>query len=372
VYISYKRTIKRDEIMKIAYFHWCFDQIGGGEVLARDIGKALDIPVHSIVGKENPFDFIDISNDLPFITNQFRRVRTMDYLAWSTVDVTKFGDFDIILSSGGTTRALVVPDHIPHVNLCLSTSRWLYDLYHYRLNKMGVLKSAIIPFAELMRLWDASVDNRVDYYISISPIIKRRLYKYLKRESDIIYTPINMHDYDNYVGWNEYYLFMSRLEPEKRPEEAIKACIEAKETLIVAGTGSMEKMLREKYKNYKNIQFQGFINDAQKTHYLATCKALIYPAVAEDFGIVPIEALASGKPVICSNDGFPPTLIKNKYGYITEGTSESILKAIKSMQEFNPQDLINCAKQFDFSIFKKNINERMNFYYEDFNSKFNK
>lgn len=359
-------------MLKVGFFHWSHDFTGGGEVLAKNIGEALNIPVHSIVGKENPFNFIDISDKLPFITKQFRRIRTMDYLAWSTVDVTKFGDFDIILSSGGTTRALVVPDHIPHVNLCFSTSRWLYDLYHYRLNKMGILKSAVIPFAELMRLWDASVDNRVDNYITISPIIKRRLYKYLKRESDIIYPPIDVSKYEHYDNIREYdyYLYLSRLEPEKRPEEAILACIKAKENLIVAGTGSLEKILRERYKSNRNIMFQGFINESQKIRFLATCKALIYTPIAEDFGIVPIEALASGKPVICSNDGFPPTLIKDKYGAITDGTSEGISNAIKSMPEFNSQDLINCAKQFDFSIFKEKLNERMNFYYNDFNNKF--
>jgi glycosyltransferase involved in cell wall biosynthesis len=358
-------------MLKVGIFHWNFDNIGGGEILAKNIGEALNSPVHSIVGKENPFNFIDISDKLPFITRQVRKIRTMDYLSWSTVDVTKFGDFDIILSSGGTPRALVVPDNIPHVNLCFSTSRWLYDLYHYRLNKMGILKSTIIPFAELMRLWDASVDNRVDYYISISPIIKRRLYKYLKRESDIIYPPI---DFSQYIRNNsisdDYYLFLSRLEPEKRPEEAILACIKTNERLIVAGTGSLENKLKEKYKLNKNIKFQGFVDETQKIKLLANCKALIYPAIAEDFGIVPIEALASGKPVICSNDGFPPTLIKDKYGVITDGTSEGITSAIKSMPEFNSRDLINCAKQFDFSVFKERLNKIMNLYYDDFNNKF--
>jgi len=357
-------------MLKIGFFHWNFDNIGGGEVLAKNIGKALNIPVHSIVGKNNPFQFIDISNSLPFITKQVRKIRTMDYLAWSTVDVTKFGDFDIILSSGGTTRALVVPDYIPHVNLCFSTSRWLYDLYHYRLNKMGMLKSAVIPFAELMRLWDASVDNRVDYYITISPIIKRRLYKYLKRDSDILYPPIDFYNYLHTDINKSYYMFISRLEPEKRPEAAIEACINENVTLIIAGTGSLEDKLKNKYKSNNNIIFRGFMSEDEKIRHLATCKALIYPAVAEDFGIVPIEALASGVPVICSNDGYPPTLIENKYGVITNGTSQEIASAIRNMPEYNSQDLINCAKQFDFEVFKARINKLINLYYEDFNNKF--
>lgn len=354
--------------MRVGFFHWNFSGIGGGEVLAKNIGEALDIPVHSIVGKENPFKFIDISNTLPFITKQVRKIRTMDYLTWSTVDITKFDDFDIVISSGGTTRALIVPDHVPHVNLCFSTSRWLYDLYHYRL-KFGILKTPIIPFAELMRLWDASVDNRVDYYISISPIIKRRLYKYLKRDSDIIYPSIDCSKYENKTS-ERYFLFLSRLEPEKRPEEAIQACINTHQKIVVAGTGSLSKKLESKYKNNKNIIFAGFVSEENKIELLSHCEALIYAPVAEDFGIVPLEALASGKPVICSNNGFPPILIKDKYGVITDGTSEGISQAIKTLPEFNPENLRRYSIQFDFSIFKERLNERIGFYYEDFNNKF--
>ena len=86
-------------MLKIGFFHWAHDFTGGGEVLAKNVGEALDIPVHSIVSGKNPFNFIDISDNLPFITKQVRKIRTMDYLTWSAIDVTKFGDFDIILSS---------------------------------------------------------------------------------------------------------------------------------------------------------------------------------------------------------------------------------------------------------------------------------
>lgn len=362
-------------MLKIGFFHWNFEYVGGGEVLAKNIGEALNIPVHSIISGENPFNFIDITKNLSFITKKIRNIRTLDYFTWSTVDVSKFGDFDLILSSGSTPRALVVPDHIPHVNICFSTPRWLYDLYHYRLNKIrGIFKTPIIPFAEFMRMLDSSVDNRVDYYITISPIIKRRLYKYMKRDSDIIYPPIDVLKYEHYdnIGEVNYYLFLSRLEPEKRPEEVIKACIMENEKLIVAGTGTLEKYLRNKYRSNKNIEFKGFITESQKISLLSTCKALIYPAIDEDFGIVPIEALASGKPVICANGGYPPTLIKNKYGMITDGTSKDIAWSIRNIPEFNKDDLINCAKQFDLSIFKESLRERLNFYYDDFNEKYNK
>ncbi len=367
-----KMEITQNHITKVGVFHWSFDNVGGGEVLANNIGKALDSHVYSIVSdKTNKFEFIDISNHLSSILKALRRVRTFDYLTWSSIDVTEFGDFDIIVSTASSCRALIVPDHIPHVNVVFSPPRWLYDLYHSRRKGMRFGNELVIPFAEAMRVWDSAIDKRADYYISISPIIKRRMWKYLKRESDIIYPPINVSDYVNKPP-EGYFLFLSRLEIEKRPEETIQACINTGQNLVVAGTGTLENKLRKKYSQYKNIEFVGFVSDEKKIDSLSKCEALIYPNMAEDFGIVPIEALASGKPIICSDDGFPPMLIRDKYGVITNGSIRGIENGINQIfkKEFNPSILMECAKQFDYSIFKEKINERIRFYKDDFDAKF--
>jgi len=360
--------------MKTLIFHWSYDSIvgiGGGEVLINNVGRSLSSPVHCIVrNKQNKLGFVDITPKIPFSAKLFRGMRIMDYLSWSSIDPMDFDlDADIILTSGMTTRAIITPDNIPQVNLCFSPPRFLYDMWHHR-RKNSKLGCLLPPIGEIMRIWDQSVDSRVDNYITISPIVKRRLWKYLKRDSDIIYPPIDCSKYQNKSS-EDYFLFLSRIEPEKRPEEAIQACINTHQKLIIAGTGSLSKKLESKYKNNKNIVFAGFVKEEDKIELLSHCEALIYTPIAEDFGIVPIEALASGKPVICSNDGFPPTLIKDKYGTITDGTSKGISGAIKTLPEFNSQNLINCAKQFDFSIFKEKLNERMKFYYDDFNNKFN-
>lgn len=353
--------------MKVAIFHWAFDYIGGGEVFANDIGKALDAPVYSIVNTENKFNFIDISHKLSFFTKKIRKIRTLDYFTWPSIDPTEFGDFDLILTSGSTTRSMIVPENIPHVNMCLSTPRWLYDLWHIR-KKSTNFGSLITPFAEAMRIWDGAVDTRVDYYITISEVIKRRLWHYLKRDSDIIYPPIDVSKYKNRDS-EDYFLFLSRIEPEKRPEETIQACIKGKQKLIVAGTGSILKKLQSKYKNNQNISFTGYVDEDTKIDLLAHCEALIYPSIAEDFGIVPVESLASGKPVICSNDGFPPILIKDKYGVITNGTVQDISWSMEHMPEFNSSDLMKYAEQFDFSIFKEKLNKQLEIYMKDFQEK---
>lgn len=359
--------------MKILYFHWAFDSVGGGEVFANDVGRALGMPVHSIVSdKTNKFNFIDISDHLTTLSKLTRKIRTIDYFTWSGVDVTEFGDFDLILSSGSTVRSLVTPPHIPHVNIMFSTPRWLFDLYHWRRRKMSFGKELIVPFAECMRILDMSANNRTDYYIDISPIIKRRIWKYLKRESFTLYPPIDCHKYCNKPD-DDYFLYISRMEIEKRPEEAIQACINTQNKLILIGTGTLLNKLKVKYKQQKNIIFLGYVSEEDKITLLSKCKALIFPAINEDFGISVIESLASGKPVICSNDpdNFPNFLIQDKYGITTSGTSDSISHAIKNMPEFESHDLVKKALEFDYSIFKKKINERMKFCKDDFDGKWN-
>lgn len=358
--------------MKVGIFHWRFDNVGGGEVLANNIGKSLNSPIHSIISdKTNQFNFIDISSHLSTIVKILRKVRTFDYFTWSSIDVTEFGDFDMIVSTAPSCRALIIPDHIPHVNVCFSPPRWLYDLYHIRRKKMKIGYELVMPFAEAMRIWDSAIDKRVDYYISISPIIKRRLWKYLKRNSDVIYPPIHTSEYKNKTS-EGYFLFLSRLEIEKRPEETIQACINTNQNLVVAGTGSLENKLRKKYKKHKNIEFTGFVSDEKKIDLLARCEALVYPNMAEDFGIVPIEALASGKPVISADDGFPPLLIQDKYGVITDGSVNGIGDGINKIikKEYNPHNLITRSMEFDYSIFKERLNEKLKFYKEDFDTKF--
>lgn len=364
-----------EEDMKVGIFHWSYDNIvghGGGEVLIDNVSKALGSPVNCIVrNKQNKLGFVDITDKIPTTAKLFRGMRIMDYLSWSSIDPVDFGDFDVILTSGMTTRAMIVPENVPHINLCLSPPRWLYDLWHRRRNAT-FFNGLLTPFGEAMRIWDNAVDNRVDYYIAISEVVKRRLWHYLKRDSDVIYPPIDISRYKN-KNPEGYFLFLSRLETEKRPEETIQACINTNQNLIVAGTGTFEKILRKKYSGYNNIIFEGFVSDKRKTDLLSHCEALIFTSIAEDFGIVPIEALASGKPIICSDDGFPPLLTQNeKFGIITNGTVRGIEIGINHYLKnrlFSPEELMEHAKRFDFSVFKRKINEKLKFYKEDFDAK---
>jgi len=364
--------MKNKNIGKIGVFHWSFDELGGGEILAAYLGKALNTRVYSIIKdqKMNELGFIDISSRVPLISKILRKFRSFDYLVWSNVDVREFDDFDMIITSGLTARALITPDNVMHVHYNHSPARWLYDLWHYRRKSKGWFKQNILlPLAsEFFRIWDETVDKRVDYYISNSPITQKRLWKYLKRDSVVLYPPIELEKYKMKEP-EDFYLFAGRLWHEKRPEEAIKACIKANKKLVVIGSGFLEDELKKKYNSNPLIDIRGFVSEEEKIDLFSRCKAVIYPCVAEDFGIVPIEAFASGKPVICSEDGFPPLIVNEERGIAVDCSNykliaEAIYKLENSM--YDPHSIRDYAKQFDFSVFKSKLKYYLSKFYEDF------
>ncbi len=360
--------------MKVAVFHWSFDELGGGEILAHYLAKALNTKVYSVVRDEklNTLDFIDISPKLPLVAKILRKFRSFDYLTWSNVDIKDFGDYDVVITSGLTARALITPEDVMHVHYNHSPARWLYDLWHYRRKSKGWIKqNFLLPLAsEFFRIWDEAVDKRVDYYFSNSPITKKRLWKYLKRDSVVLYPPIEFEKYKS-KSPEDFYLFVGRFWHEKRPEEAIKACIKAGKRLVVIGSGYLENELKKKYGNSPLIDIRGFVSEEEKIDLLSRCKAVIYPCVAEDFGIVPIEAFASGKPVICSNDGFPPLVVNEERGVVTDCSNpDNIAKAIEVVEskEYDPEKIREFAKQFDFSVFRKKLRNQLREWYEEFTS----
>ena len=366
---------------KVAVFHTTHNRIGGGEILASYLGKALNCKVYTI-GKSK-LGFEDLSHLLPKPLRILQKVKSFGYLLWASLNIQEIGDFDIILTSGDTPRAIVTPEYTMHVNYCHSPMRWLYDLWGYRMKMRPWWKNVVIDFVgEFLRVWDKSVDSRVDYYFVNSEIIQRRLWKYLKRDSVVLYPPIEWNKYKNSES-EGYILFLSRLEPEKRVIESIEACIRAEKKIIVAGTGTLEKEIREKYGNHPLVDIRGFVDEKEKIDLFAHCDAVIFPAVAEDFGIVTIESLASGKPVIVDDSGFPPILIRRtghvesngilkvfRGGIVAKSDVNILSTAVKLLNryEWNSEFIRDFAKQFDFNIFKTNLQIQLTEWKKEFDS----
>ncbi len=359
--------------MKVGIFHWNTGLGGGGEYLVYYLAKALKCKVYTIVQNKNKYGFEDISYLLPPLIKRLRFIKSLDYLCWSNIDVSDIDDFDIVITSGATARSLVVPEDVMHVHYLHSPPRWLWDLWHWRRKqKPKILQTLIAPIAEFFRIWDRAVDANVDYYFVNSPIIKQRLWKYYKREGVVLYPPVECNKYE-FKEYGDFYLHIGRLDPEKRVRLAVDACLKAKRKLILVGIEGRDKETLKYVKKLSEtspyIEYLGYVSDKENRKLLSECRAVIYPPIAEDFGIVPIEAIASGKPVIVMNSGFPKLLVEHtKCGIITQPNVNDIVDAIFELEKKNwdPDKLKEKAKNFDYENFKNRLQFWIKKWYSEF------
>jgi glycosyltransferase involved in cell wall biosynthesis len=205
-------------------------------------------------------------------------------------------------------------------------------------------------------MWDTLSSNRVDTFIAISRYVAQRIRKYYRRESLVIYPPVDTARFRISNELKPYFLVVSRLEPYKRIDLAIQAFNELKLPLVVIGDGGERKKLRQMAG--PTITFLRRQPDNVVQEYLATCQALIFPG-EEDFGITPVEAQASGRPVIAYRGGGAlETVVEQKTGlFFSQKTCIALTQTVKQYAEmrFDPMNIQQHARQFDVAVFQRKM-----------------
>jgi glycosyltransferase involved in cell wall biosynthesis len=206
--------------------------------------------------------------------------------------------------------------------------------------------------------------QRLDHIIANARHIGERIWKYYRRESTVIYPPVNVKSAAISERKGDYYFSVGRMTELKRDDIIIEACNRLGRRLIVAGTGREEKKLRAMAG--PTIEFLGRVDDATLTKLYSECRALLF-AANEDFGIVPVEAQAHGRPVIAFGEGGSLETVKidssdpscNTGILFPEQTPESLMQAILDFEaiedRFNPQTIRDHALQFDRDVFETQI-----------------
>jgi glycosyltransferase involved in cell wall biosynthesis len=270
-------------------------------------------------------------------------------------------NYEIILcSSSSFANFAKKPEGSVQISYCYTPPRFLWDSEKYiKGEKLNQIKSSLIgPVLKYFRKIDIENSKKVDYFIAISRIVKERIKKVYNRESVVIYPPIEFEKYIFNSSKENFYLLVSRLKNYKRLDVAINAFNDLGKKLFVVGTGEDLEYL--KGISAKNITFLGRLTEKDLLDLYSRAKALIFTG-EEDFGMIPLEAQASGTPVIAyGSGGALETIIEGVTGYFFyRQTLESLKEKILEFEN-NPVDSQKCrenAARFDFISFRDKISE---------------
>lgn len=274
-------------------------------------------------------------------------------LLLSGIKNLKFEGYDLIISSSSAIgKGIAKPKNCVHICYCHAPMRYVWQP---EIDNRLVSKPLGRLFLEYLKKWDLKTNKSVDYFLTNSKTVQKRIQKFYGRSSTVIYPPVDLLKPSNDPK-KDYYISLGRLIPYKRNDLAIKAFNHIGKKLYIAGDGD-ERQALEKIAE-KTISFLGRISDESKVKLLSQAKALIF-AAEEDFGMVPIEAMSVGTPVIAFGKGGATEYVESgKNGILfKEQTTESLVNAVRSFEgrKFDKQYIIKSAKRFSKERFISEI-----------------
>ncbi len=292
-------------------------------------------------------------------------VSPLRFLAPLYFEAFDLSGYDVVISSSNMyqAKAVITRPETLHVCYCHTPPRSLYGYStktDWRKHWWSRWYGGLVNFK--IRQFDFLAAQRPDVIVANSEETKKRIKKFWRRESVVIYPPVEINHKKQETRNKQdgdYFLYVGRLAGAKRVDLAIRACNELKLPLKIAGSGSGENYLRSIAG--KTIEFLGSVDDEQLAELYSGCRAVIFPAEDEDFGIVPVEAMAYGKPVIAHNSGgVKETVIDGKTGVLFDELSVGgLMGAIKKLQatSYKLQIIKEQAEKFSKERFKKEISE---------------
>ncbi|GAC1391834.1 MAG: glycosyltransferase [Ktedonobacteraceae bacterium] len=353
--------------MKVALVHDYLNQMGGAERVVLALHEIFpNAPLYTSIydpQRVDPaFQKMDIRTSfmqkLPLVTKHHQPYLPFYPFAMESLDLR---GYDLVLSSSSAFgKGVITRPETMHICYCHTPMRWCwnYDEYVER-EQLGNVARKVLPFLITgLRVWDQTSAMRVDHFIANSPVVAERIQKYYRRDAIVIPPPVeaSRFPFDPTVEPEDYFLTLSRLIPYKRVDIAIEACNRLHLPLVVIGKGRDSERLKQLAG--PTIRFMGHLSDEEVLHYFAHCRAFL-SLNEEDFGITPLEAQASGRPVIAYGAGGAlASVVDGVTGkFFTEQTVASLASVLASFDEriFEPNAIRNHALEFDIPRFKRRI-----------------
>lgn len=349
--------------MKLAIVHDWLTNMGGAEQVVINFKEIYkDAPIYTTFYNPNNLDDklknLDVKTSFlqkkKMVTNHKKYFPLMP-LAFENFDLN---EYDVVLSSSSScAKGVITKPGSIHICYCHTPMRYAWEKRDEYLNGMGKLKKKLIKILlHYMRIWDYASSARVDYFIANSTEVQKRIKKHYKRDSIVINPPVRCNLFDISETDGDYYFIVSRLVGYKRFDLAVQACSQLGKKLVIIGDGPEKEKLMSLAN--ENITFLGRQPDDVVKKYMSECKALLYPG-EEDFGIVPVEAQACGRPVIAyGKGGVLDSVVPEKTGvFFKEQSVESLKEAILKFEKmsFDKQEIRKHALKFDESVFREKI-----------------
>lgn len=294
---------------------------------------------------------------LPFAKNHHR---IFPHIMPMAIEQFDFSAYDIVLSdSSSYAKGVITGPETLHICYMHTPMRYAWDdcqKYTQDFYFPSFIKKLVPLAMNYVRIWDRTSAERVDKIIANSNFVAKRIKKYYRKNSLVIYPPVNTENFYISKKRENYFLMVGRLIAYKRFDIAIQAFNNLGLKLKIIGRGPELKRLKRMAKS--NIEFVGRVPDEKLADYYAKCQAFIFPQ-EEDFGIVAIEAMASGRPIIAYRGGdIPEHMEEGKMGVFFENqTADDLTEAVNKFREmnFNSEYIREKAKKFDKNLFKDRI-----------------
>ena len=344
--------------LSVTLVHDWLNQYGGAErVLEHLVGMFPQAPVYTSMywrhGMPAVYRTWDIRTTwmdrLPGVYRHHQFYLPFYALAFGLLDLAGAKGEIVISNKSGFCHA-VKTGTIPHLCYCLTPTRyvWQFESYAARENLPGAARVMLRPLIAALRRWDYQAAQRETlHFVAISTEIQQRIREYYGRSSEIIHPPVDVHRFTQAASHDDTYLIVSRLIPYKRIDLAVRAFTALNLPLVIAGDGRDRAALEALAG--PSVRFLGRVDDAEVAQLLARCKGLVLPGV-EDFGLTPLEAQASGRPVIAFRGGGAlDTVIEGRTGeFFDAATPESLMDAVErfSARSFDPQVCRANAERF--------------------------